>query len=163
MLRPDQVLVIYDGECPFCSGVVHWLRRLDWRDRMVCLPFQTRGLPEAAGTTVQRARREALALSPGGHLWSGGGTVAAVLDMLLPFGLPLFRAIYLIPGVHLLANKIYSVVSENRHRLASGKGDLEPGEEPHLDPDVAQELTRRRMASRMPSALPGPALEPTIH
>jgi len=165
MLRPDQMLVIYDGECAFCSGVVHWLRRLDWRDRLVCLPLQTRGLPEAAGTTVEHARRTALVLTPGGRLWSAWGAVAASVDALLPFGLPLLRAIYLIPGLHRLLDRVYYWVSENRSRLPHGAPDLAPGEAPALDPQVAEELARRRLASRMPSALPGPPLggRATLH
>ena len=161
MLRPDQVLVIYDGECPFCSGVVHWLQRLDWRDRIVCLPFQTRHLPEAVGTTVQRARKMALAFSPAGHLWGGFGSVAAALDALLPLGLPLFRTLYMLPGLHRLLDRLYFAVSNNRDKLAHGPPDLEENERPALDPRVEQELARRRLATRMPTALPGPAV--TVH
>ncbi|WP_373047829.1 thiol-disulfide oxidoreductase DCC family protein [Vulgatibacter sp.] len=161
MLRPDQVLVIYDGRCPFCSGVVHFLRRFDWRDKLVCLPYQTRGLPEAVGTTVQQTRRMAMTFAPSGHLWRAFGAVAAGLDALLPFGLPIVRAIYLVPGLHRILDRLYFVVSDNRNRIPLSRPDLEEGEHPPLDPNVEEELGRRRLASRMPSALPGPAL--TLH
>jgi predicted DCC family thiol-disulfide oxidoreductase YuxK len=163
MLRPDQVLVIYDGECPFCSGVAHWLRRLDWRDRLVCLPYQTRQLPEAVGTTVQRARKTALAFSPAGRLWHAFGAVAASLDALLPFGLPIFRAIYGVPGLHGLLDRLYFFVSNHRDKLPHGPPDLAEGNEPALDPQVREELSRRRLATHMPSALPGPPLAETLH
>jgi len=162
MLRPDQLLVIYDGRCAFCSSVVHWLERLDWRDRIVCLPLQTRGLPEALGTTAEEAKKAVLALSPQGHLWSAWGVVSAAFDALLPFGLPLFRALYLVPGLHRLLDRLYDLVADNRHRLPRGSPDLEPGERPPLDPAVEQEIARRRLATRMPSALPGPPIE-TLH
>ncbi len=161
MLRPDQVLVIYDGECPFCSSVAHWLHRLDWRDRIVCLPYQTRSLPEAVGTTVQAARESALAFSPAGHLWKRFGSAAAALDALLPFGLPLFRTIYAIPGLHGLLDRLYIAVSNNRGKLPHGPPDLEENERPELDAQVKQELARRRLATHMPTALPGPPI--TVH
>lgn len=163
MLRPDQLLVIYDGECPFCSGVVHVLRRLDWRDRIVCLPYQTIGLPEAVGTVPARARHEALAFSPSGRLRGGFGAVAACLDALLPFGLPLFRTLYLVPGLRGLLDRLYEFLSENRGRLPSGSPDLAEGERPPLAPEVAEELARRRLATHMPTALPGPGLHGWLH
>lgn len=163
MLRPDQLLLVYDGRCGFCSSVVHWLDRLDWRDAIVSLPLQARGLPEAVGTTKEEALRTALALSPGGHLWSAWGAVASSFDALLPFGAPVFRALYVIPGLHRVLDGAYFLLSKNRGRLPHGPPDLAEGEEPALDPRIAEELARRRMASRMPSALPGPGLTGTLH
>lgn len=163
MLRPDQVLVMYDGECPFCTRVAHLLERFDWRDKLECLPYQTRGLPEAVGVTVQRARRTALVFSPSGHLWSKGGSVAASLDALLPFGFPLLRGLYLIPGVGWLMDRIYMMTSRHRSKLSWGKADLRRGYTPPvLSPDVEQELMRRRLARHMPSALPAGG-SPALH
>lgn len=155
MLRPDQVLVMYDGQCPFCTGVAHWLETLDWRDKILCLPYQTRGLPEAVGVTVQRARKTALVLSPSGHLWAAGGSTAAAFDALLPFGLPVFRTLYLVPGVGWLMDGIYSLISRHRSKLPHRSADLPRGATPPtLDPDVEEELARRRLSRQMPSALP---------
>ena len=88
--------------------------------------------------------------------------VSASLDALLPFGLPVFRTIYGLPGLHRLLDRLYFLVSENRGRLPRGAPDLQPGEAPALDPAVEKEIARRRLATRMPSALPGPAIE-TLH
>src|SRR5690606_39581069 len=94
MLQPHQLLLVYDGKCGFCSSVARILRRLDWRGRIYTLPFQIEGLPEEMGSSLREARRTALALTPSGKLWRGAGSAAASFDMLLPFGLPLFRLLY---------------------------------------------------------------------
>lgn len=155
MLRPDQILLMYDGACPFCTSVAHVLQRLDWREKICPLPYQTRGLPEAVGVTVQRARRSAIVFSPGGHVWSKGGSIAASLDALLPFGLPLFRGLYLIPGMRWLTDRFYLFLSRHRSRMPIGSADLShDGAPPILQSDVEQELTRRRLARHMPTALP---------
>lgn len=155
MLRPDQILLMYDGACPFCTGVAHWLERLDWRDKIYRLPYQTRGLPEAVGVTVQRARRSAIVFSPGGHVWSKGGSIAASIDAILPFGLPLFRGLYLIPGVRWMVDRFYLFLSKHRSKLPLGKADLPKGSPPPtITRDDELELSRRRLARHMPTALP---------
>lgn len=152
MLQPNQILVIYDGDCGFCSGVIHVLRRWDWRGAMSFLPFQTPALLSEIGVPLEEAQRTAMVYSPGGRLWKEGGAVAAIFDELLPLGLPLFRFLALLPGLRQLANAAYRLVSRNRGRLPSTTPDLKERPPPTLT--VAEELRRRRFAERMPSALP---------
>ncbi|MFO7155514.1 MAG: DUF393 domain-containing protein [Pseudomonadota bacterium] len=157
MLQPHQLLLVYDGKCGFCSSVARVLRRLDWRGRIYTLPFQIEGLPEEMGSSLREARRTALALTPSGKLWRGAGSAAASFDMLLPFGLPLFRLLYSLPGLHQLGDFLYGWVSRHRRQLTFTYADLRHKKPPVLDEGTRAEIRRRRLATRMPSALTAPS------
>jgi predicted DCC family thiol-disulfide oxidoreductase YuxK len=161
MLGEKQILVVYDGKCGFCSSVVHVLHRLDWRDRIFSLPYQVRGLPEEVGTSLEDAEKHALVFSPSGRLWKGGGSIAACLDALLPLGLPLFRTLYSLPVFHQIGDVIYALTPEYRSKLSIRPADLKHREPPELTNDVRMEIRRRRLAARMPSALPA-ATAPSV-
>ena len=156
MLQPDQILVIYDAECGFCSSVARWLGRLDWRDKICCMPLQNDELRDALGMSLERAKFSAHVLEPNGRMWMEGGAAAACFDALLPFGLPIFRFLSLVPGLHRLGNWLYHLVSHNRPKLPHGPADvkLKP---PTVDPQTLAEVRRRRLASQMPSAPPSGA------
>jgi len=163
MLRRDQLLLLYDGKCGFCSSVARTLRRLDWRDRIHALPYQIEGLPEAVGSSLPEAHKTAMVLSPSGRLWKAGGSAAACFDALLPYGFPLFRTLYCLPGMHRLGDWLYFWVSRHRRQLTRRPADLRHRTPPVLDEDTRREILRRRMARRMPSALPAPPHPSRLH
>ncbi len=152
--------MIYDGRCGFCSATVRVLRSIDWRDTLYFVPSQTPRLLQVAGIAAEDAERSSLLLTPGGQLFHAGGTLAATFDELLPWGLPLFRALYLLPGLQQLADAIYHFVSRHRGSLGHYRADL--GEDPPspLDRQTIEEIRRRHLAEQMPSALPP---HPWIH
>lgn len=154
MLQRNQLLLLYDGKCGFCSSVARTLRRLDWRHRICTLPYQVEGLPEEAGSSREEAHRTALVFSPSGRLWKAGGSAAASFDALLPFGFPLFRTLYLLPGLHWLGDALYFWVSRHRRQLTRRYADLRHRDPPRLDEETRQEIRRRRLARQMPSTLP---------
>ena len=162
MLQPDQILLLYDGKCGFCSSVARVLRRLDWRKRIYTLPYQVEGLPEEVGSNRKEARKTAMAFTPSGRLWRGAGSAAVCFDALLPFGLPMFRTLYLVPGLHRLGDFLYDWVSRHRRQLTFTYADLRHRAPPELDEGTRREIRRRRLASRMPSALPA-APSPAVH
>lgn len=165
MLRENQILVLYDGKCGFCSAVVHALHRLDWRARIASLPYQMEGLPEEVGSDRKEAERMAMVLSPSGNLWKGGGAIAACFDALLPYGLPLFRSLYALPLLRQVGDMVYSLVNRYRSKLGVIPADYKGKAPPPLDELTRAEIRRRRLAARMPSALPGrrPSMTPTLH
>lgn len=164
MLGERQILVLYDGKCGFCSSVVHVLHRLDWRDRIAYLPYQVRGLPEEVGTSVEEVKKHAMVLSPSGKLWKGAGSIAACFDALLPMGLPVFRTLYGLPVFRQVGDLIYHLLNEYRSKLSFRPADLKHRDPPPLTEDVRMEIRRRRLARRMPSALPaGVAPSATLH
>lgn len=156
MLRPDQILVIYDARCGFCSSVARWLKRLDWRDRICTEPLQSESLREALGMSLEKAEFSAHVLEPSGRLWMEGGAVAACFDELLPFGFPLFRMLSLVPGLHRLGNWFYHQISRLRPKLPHGPPEAKYTT-PEVDPQTLAEVRRRRLAAQMPSAPPSGA------
>lgn len=154
MLAKNQILLLYDGKCGFCSSVARMLRRLDWRHRIYTLPYQVEGLPEEVGSSPEEAKKTAMVLSPSGRLWKAGGSAAASFDALLPFGFPLFRTLYRIPGLHWLGDAMYFWLSRHRSELSLRYADLRHRSPPDLDEATRQEIRRRRLARQMPSALP---------
>lgn len=162
MLQRDQILLLYDGKCGFCSSVAGVLRRLDWRHRIYPLPYQVEGLPEEVGSSREEAHQTAMVLSPAGKLWRAGGSAAASFDALLPFGFPLFRTLYSLPGLRWLGDALYFWVSRHRRQLTFRYADLRHRSPPALDDDTRMEIRRRRLARQMPSALPMAAAPSTL-
>jgi predicted DCC family thiol-disulfide oxidoreductase YuxK len=120
-LARDVPLVIFDGDCGFCTSSAHWVaRRLNRRrgPNAALVPWQFTDLP-ALGTTAERAQREALWVGTDGEIHGGAavfaewltfrGGVYAVAGRLM--NLPLVRS---------LASAVYRVIAKNRHRMPGG-------------------------------------------
>ncbi len=114
-------LVIFDGDCGFCTSSAHWVaRRLNRRPgpNVVLVPWQFTDLA-ALGTTAERAQREALWIDTYGEIHGGAAAFAewltfrggayAVAGRLM--NLPLVRS---------LASAVYRVIAKNRHRMPGG-------------------------------------------
>jgi predicted DCC family thiol-disulfide oxidoreductase YuxK len=142
VLHPDQLLVIYDGTCGFCSRVADNVAGLDWRRKVVWLPSQTPGLGPLVGLTSAETDAAAWAVTPTGAHRRGAGAAVAALDALLPGGIPAFATLYRIPGLHQIANLAYDWVARNRGRFA-GTAVCQLGPPAPLDDTVRWELERR--------------------
>ena len=114
-------LVIFDGDCGFCTSSAHWVaRRLNRRPgpSVALVPWQFTDLA-ALGTTAERAQREALWVGTDGEIRGGAAAFAewltfrggayAVAGRLM--NLPLVRS---------LAAAVYGVIAKNRHRMPGG-------------------------------------------
>lgn len=114
-MRLAPLLVVYDGECPFCRRSKATFQALDWLSK---LTFRTR-LDISADPAYSH-------LSPEGTLQEmqvvgGGGKVAggffAVRAILLRLPLTFLPALLMyIPGVHLLGVPVYRWVAARRRR-----------------------------------------------
>jgi predicted DCC family thiol-disulfide oxidoreductase YuxK len=114
-------LLIFDGDCAFCTSSAHWLaRRLNRPDganaRLV--PWQFTDLA-ALGTTAERTQREALWVSADGTIYGGAAAFAEWLKFRGGAYGVVGRAINL-PGVRALAAAVYRVIAKNRHRMPGG-------------------------------------------
>jgi predicted DCC family thiol-disulfide oxidoreductase YuxK len=127
MLAEQQIALIYDAACGFCSSSVRWLERFDWRHRLSAIPNQTIGLAAALGMPRARVEMSAWVVLPDGRRLRGHQAMAAAVDALLPFGLPLFRVASGLPLLRRLGALTYRWVSANRRRFKFGRPDLRRG------------------------------------
>lgn len=121
---PDVPVVLYDGSCGVCRD---WSRRLaEWDDggRIRQVPYQERGgvagLPALRDAELDRALHVVL---PDGQVARGARAVIAVLPW-LPGGRALGWLARL-PGVAVVADRVYDAVARRRHRLGAAAGNCE--------------------------------------
>ncbi|WP_258718658.1 thiol-disulfide oxidoreductase DCC family protein [Saccharopolyspora gloriosae] len=106
-------VLVYDGDCGFCTRSVRLAERLPLRARIVAWQDADLG---ALRITEQRARHEVLWVSERGRVLGGADAVAALLkDCGLPWSIP--GTLLSLPVLRSLAAFAYRRVAENRHRL----------------------------------------------
>jgi predicted DCC family thiol-disulfide oxidoreductase YuxK len=128
---PRRPVLVYDGDCGFCTSAVRLVGRLPADADVVA--FQLADL-DALGTTAERAGREVLWVQDG-RVYGGAQAVAALL---VHAGGP-WRALGLIarvPPLSWLARAGYALIAANRHRLPGGTPAcaLPAGERPGTRP-----------------------------
>jgi len=106
-------VLIYDGDCGFCTRSARLAERLPLRARIA--PWQELDLA-ALRTTEQRARHEVLWVNGEGRVFGGA---AAVAEVLKHCGLPWspVGALLSAPIVRTVADLVYRWVAANRFRL----------------------------------------------
>ena len=107
--------VLYDGNCPLCTG---WVDRLASWDREGDLSFLSAGDPrvgERFPHIPPAALEESLHLvGPGGEVWEGAEAVEKLLRVLPGWGWMTWT--FHLPLVRPLARRVYRVVARNRYR-----------------------------------------------
>jgi predicted DCC family thiol-disulfide oxidoreductase YuxK len=122
--QPNPVL-LYDGDCAFCTSSVRFAERRLEPSRWEAVPFQFADLEALSAftggqVTEERAVREVLWITPGGRV-HGGAQAAARL--LLRTRRPLWSAlgaVLTLAPVRPLAAGAYRWVAANRYRLPGG-------------------------------------------
>lgn len=117
MSEATRPILIYDGDCGFCTTSVRFVeRRLRTRARIVA--WQDADLP-ALGVTEAQAQESVQWVAPDGTVSQGA---AAVGRLWIDSGWP-WRAlgyVTILPPISWLAEVVYRVVAANRHRLPGG-------------------------------------------
>ena len=118
---PERGLLIYDGECGFCSRSVHLLERIARK------PFEKRAshevlawLPDEVAQTVSG---QMLWLEPDGTIWGGS---QAVVHALRSTGWPAMAFLLGNPIIRPLTRALYRLLARWRHRLAAAACELPP-------------------------------------
>lgn len=112
--RPELPVLIYDGDCGFCTGSARLIERLPVRVRLT--PWQEEDLT-ALGTTEERAQHEVLWVDETRRVSGGGMAIAELLKHCRnPWRLA--GSALAAPGVRTVVDWVYRRVSENRHHLA---------------------------------------------
>ncbi len=112
-------LLIFDGDCSFCSSSARFARRwVDRRARFAIEPFQQLDLP-ALGLTVDDCEAAAWFVTGSGARHAGAQAISVALRSGAA-GWPPIGRLLAAPGIRLLAAVVYRWVSANRYRLPGG-------------------------------------------
>ncbi|MCD0448973.1 DUF393 domain-containing protein [Actinocorallia sp. API 0066] len=110
-------VLIYDGDCGFCSTCVRFAERRVRPDADIA-PFQGRDLA-ALGVTAERAAHEVLWVRRDGRVLGGARAVAAALRAGRPGWRPL-GVLLAVPPLSWAAHAAYRLVARYRYRLPGG-------------------------------------------
>lgn len=122
---PARGVLIYDGECGFCSRSVRLL------ERFARQPFEKRrsreistALPDEVARTVAG---QMLWLEPDGTIWGGS---QALVRALRATGWPALAFVLGNPVLRPVTRAVYRLVARLRHRLAPSMCELPPEARP---------------------------------
>src|SRR4051794_36015140 len=111
-----QPVLVYDGDCAFCSSCVRLVEKIGPEAEIVA--WQSTDLAEL-GLTAEQAAAALQWVASDGTVRSGHEAVAATLKS-AGSGWRIVGRVILLPGISWLAAKLYRLVANNRHRLPGG-------------------------------------------
>lgn len=110
---PSPPVLVYDGDCGFCTRSVRFVERLPVQ--VVLVPWQSTDLA-ALGTSEERARREVLLIDEDDIVYGGADAASALLRRCKgAWRVPGYALA--VPGLRALASWTYRGVSANRYRF----------------------------------------------
>lgn len=112
----ERPILLFDGDCAFCTKCAHALERLGPDAEIV--PWQFTDLAEL-GVTEQQATEAVQLVQADGTVRSGHEAIAVAL---ITAGRPWRTAgrMLLLPGISWIAARAYRLVARNRYRLPGG-------------------------------------------
>ncbi|MDO8361776.1 MAG: DUF393 domain-containing protein [Actinomycetota bacterium] len=113
-------VLIFDGDCAFCSSCVRTAQRLLGRMPEV-QPYQLEGDEglAALGLTAEQCRQAVQYVARDRQVYAAHDAVSALL-LAAGKGWWLLGALLRVPGVHWLSGVAYRWVARHRHRLPGG-------------------------------------------
>jgi predicted DCC family thiol-disulfide oxidoreductase YuxK len=109
-------VLVYDGDCSFCTSCVRVLERIGPDAAMV--PWQLADLSEL-GLTEQQAAAAVQWVQADGGVRSGHEAIAGVL-MTAGRIWSIIGRLMLLPGISWMAARVYELIAANRGRLPGG-------------------------------------------
>lgn len=111
---PRRPVLLYDGDCAFCTTCARLAERRFKPDAEI-VPWQLAELAQL-GVTTQQASDAVQWVESDGTVRSGHDAVAAMLSSSGPIS-RLGGRLLLLPGISAIAARTYHLVAANRHRL----------------------------------------------
>ncbi len=112
-------VLIFDGDCAFCTQTANFVRRFNVRGQMEVVPWQTAGLLARFGLTEAQCSAAVQFADEQGKIFSAAGAANQTLKRLGGV-FRLISALYALPGFHQLEDAAYAWVARNRYRLPGG-------------------------------------------
>jgi predicted DCC family thiol-disulfide oxidoreductase YuxK len=109
----DRPVLLFDGECGFCTRSLGWLRMLDGKHRIESLPYQQPGAPESVGAGFDECSESLQWLGTDGIRLQGAAAANAALGVAVDSSWP-SRLYARSSGVQ---ERLYGLVARNRRRL----------------------------------------------
>ena len=125
--RRGRPVLLYDGDCGFCTTCVHILEKTRPDAEIVAWQLAT-NLPEL-GVTAEQATDAVQLVQRDGTVRSGHEAIAAVLSTAGGIWRIVGHTI-LLPGITWVAAKLYRLVANNRYRLPGSTPACAVGDEP---------------------------------
>jgi predicted DCC family thiol-disulfide oxidoreductase YuxK len=110
-------VVIYDGDCAFCSAQVRWIKKLDWFGALKFISLTDARVKEIAPTLSQEELSTAIYCVANGGKISRAARCFRFIALRIPL-LVLLAVVMWIPGVIWIAEKIYVAIARNRSKLS---------------------------------------------
>ena len=111
-MRDGPLILVYDGECEFCTRLAHWVEGHDRGGRVLVKPNQEPGLIESLGLTREEVGRASWVVE-GGLRFEGAAGISRVLRELGGVWRVL-GSIYLVPPLAWLEDRYYRRVARRR-------------------------------------------------
>ncbi|AYN37834.1 DUF393 domain-containing protein [Streptomyces dangxiongensis] len=112
-----QPVLVYDGDCGFCTASLALARK--WIEPRCEVVAQQHAPLDELGVTTRRAAYEALWVTPDGTVYGGAQAVARLLSS-RGGGWGVLGALLRLPPMRWIAHGVYRLVARNRHRLPGG-------------------------------------------
>lgn len=116
MVSRTRPVLVYDGDCAFCTRCADLARRIAPDAEIVA--WQLTDLAEL-GLTEGQAADAVQWVQVDGAAYSGHEAIAAMLNTAGGFWRMIGR-VMLLPGISWMAARAYRLVADNRHRLPGG-------------------------------------------
>ncbi len=116
MSRRERPILLYDGDCAFCTRCAHLVEGLGPDADIV--PWQLTDLTEL-GITEEQATAAVQWVQTDGTVRAGHEAIAATLTSAGRIW-KLIGRILLLPGISGIAARVYRLVARNRYRLPGG-------------------------------------------
>ena len=109
--------VLYDDECSFCTFQMKLLSWLDWGNHFVLIPASDSRVTQLAPDLTAQQLNEAIhCITPKRRIHRGARAIRFI-SLRLPLLWPLALLLWF-PGVILVAEQVYAVISRNRQHIS---------------------------------------------
>jgi predicted DCC family thiol-disulfide oxidoreductase YuxK len=106
-------LLVFDGQCGFCTRALGWLRLVDRRRLIDTVPYQRAGVPELLGISREQCAGSLQWLGADGSRAEGAAAINAALAYALGANWP--ERLY--GRTASTQRRLYQWVARHRHRL----------------------------------------------